>query len=88
MTDPGWDDQRLAAAFRARWERPAPDGLEHAIRGALAVTEVAHRRRLFSRFSPLTGSVAAALVIAIGATAIGLGAFDLRGNHAGTAARA
>ncbi len=80
MTDPDWDDDRLTAALRARWERPAPDGLEHAIRGALAVTQAPHRRRLFSRFSPLRGAVAAALVIALGATAIGLGAFDLRGT--------
>ncbi|MBA3236492.1 MAG: hypothetical protein H0T59_10985 [Chloroflexi bacterium] len=43
------------------------------------MTEAPNRRRLFSRFSPATGA-AAALAIVIGATAIGLGAFGLRGT--------
>ena len=79
MTQPDWDDERLAAAFRARFDRPAPATLERTIRGAIAGTSPA--RFVRSWRSPAWAAAAAAVIVVIvGATAIGLGGFGRMGG--------
>lgn len=73
MTPEPWDDERLAAAFRARFDRGAPPTQIGAIHGAIAGTRPS-RWAWFGRQSPTRTVVAAALVVvAVGATLVGLG---------------
>lgn len=79
MTPPDWDDERLAAAFRARFDRPAPPTLARAIHGAIADTSPA-RPGLF-RLGPRWGLAAAAVVVVLVTTiTAGLGGFGRLGG--------
>jgi hypothetical protein len=73
MPQPDWDDERLAAAFRARFDRPAPPDLAGAVHGAISRTSPAR----VSWFRPVSGwaTVAAAVVLVAvgGAAVVGLG---------------
>ena len=79
-TEPTWDDERLAAAFRARFERPAPVTLEGSIRARLAASRPARLGPVGQR-SSIAAAIAAILVVAVGGVAIGLGGFGQRGDR-------
>lgn len=73
MTDPEWDDERLATAFHARFDSPAPDGLERDVHVQIVGTAPA-------RFGSLLldgrawGLFAAALVaVLVGTLVVGVG---------------
>jgi hypothetical protein len=79
MTQPDWDDERLAAAFRARFDRPAPPTLARAIHGAIAGTNPARRRLVQHR--PRWGLAAAAVVVVLVTTiTAGLGGLGRLGG--------
>jgi hypothetical protein len=71
MTGPDWDDERLAAAFRARFDRPAPPTLAADVQRAIAGTTPARFRPV--RNIPAWGLAAAAVVVLVVAAAFGFG---------------
>lgn len=80
MTQPDWDDERLDAAFHARFDRPAPTGLAKDIHVRIA-------GRPPARFAGLrvtrAWSLAAAAVVVIlvaGTTLVGLGGLGRTGG--------
>jgi hypothetical protein len=76
MTDPDWDDDRLAAAFRSKFDRPAPSTLERDIHAHIAGTSPA--RFTLLQLRPGLGLAAvAAVVILVGALAVRLERGDL-----------
>ncbi len=76
-----WDDERLEAAFHARFDRPAPVTLERTVRASLAATRAA-RPGLIGRFSPIAAATTAVVVAAaIGVVAIGIGGFGPSGDR-------
>lgn len=80
MTQPEWDDERLAAAFHARFDRPAPHPVTAAVHDAIAGTTPA-RPSPFSRLSAARAAAAAVVVVVVaGAAAIGMGGFGLSGD--------
>ncbi len=79
MTQPDWDDDRLAAAFRARFDRPAPPTVSRTIHGAIAGTSPA-RTDIFWRVPGLGLAAAAVVAVLIGTVAVGLGLFGRSGG--------
>ena len=80
MTQPDWDDERLKAAFRARFDRPAPTTLEGDIHVRIAGTSPA-RFGAFRRVGPGWGLVAAAVtVVLVGTVSVGLSGFGRQGG--------
>jgi hypothetical protein len=71
MTQPDWNDERIAAAFRARFERPAPPTLAGVVHQAITGTSPA--RFGPARRAPMWGFAAAAVVVAVVAVAFGFG---------------
>jgi hypothetical protein len=79
VTQDGWDDERLAAAFRARFDRPAPPAVVASVHDALH----GPRRGPASWFrGALVGAtgIAAVVVLVIGVALIGLGGFGRSGD--------
>ena len=72
MTPADWDDERLAAAFRARFDRPAPRDLASDVHGAIDKTSPA-RAGWFRPVSAWAVAAAVLLVAVGGATVLGLG---------------
>ncbi|HEV7605027.1 MAG TPA: hypothetical protein VGO15_08660, partial [Candidatus Limnocylindrales bacterium] len=77
-TEPAWDDERLAAALRARFERPAPVTLEGSIRARLAASRPARPGPVGQRSSIAAAIAAVLVVVAVGGVAMGLGGFGVR----------
>ena len=79
MTQPDWDDDRLDAAFHARFDRPAPTDLAHDVHVRIAGTSPAR----FGAFRPKpawSAAIAAVVVVAVAGTAlIGLGGLGRTG---------
>lgn len=71
MTQPDWDDERLAAAFHARFDRPAPPTVARAIHGAIAGTSPG-RVRAFGRLPLRNLAAAAVVVLLVGSVALAL----------------
>jgi len=80
MTQPGWDDERLEAAFRARFDRPAPPMLESDVHVRIAGTSP-RRFGSLRRSGPTWGLAAAAAVVVLAVTlTVGLGGFGWTGG--------
>jgi hypothetical protein len=79
MTQPDWDDDRIAAAFHARFDHPAPPTLAPAIHGAIAGTAPA-RFHLLGGLPGRSIAAAAVVVVLVGTVALGLGGFDRLGG--------
>ena len=80
MTQPDWDDERLDAAFRARFDRPAPPILEKDVHVRIVGTSP-QQFRSFRRSGPTWGLAAAAVVVVLAVTlAVGLGGFGRPGG--------
>jgi len=79
MTQPDWDDDRLDAAFHARFDRPAPTDLAHDVHVRIAGTSPARFGAL--RPKPAwAAAIAAVVVVAVAGTAlIGLGGLGRTG---------
>lgn len=82
MTQPDWDDGRLEAAFRAKFDRPAPQGLAKDVHVRIAGTSPA-RFAALRRSGPGSGLAAAAVVVVlVGTLTVGLGGFGRPGGSA------
>ena len=72
MTQPDWDDERLAAAFHARFDRAAPPDLAGDVR--VAITETSPARASWFRPASAWAVAAAVVLVAVGGAAVlGLG---------------
>jgi len=80
MTQPDWGDDRLDAAFHARFDRPAPSNLTMDVHVRIAGTSPARFGSL--RDSPTWSLVAAAVVVVLvaGTALIGLAGFGRSGG--------
>jgi hypothetical protein len=81
MTRPDWDDERLDAAFHARFERRAPESLAHDVHVRIAGTSPA--RLGVVRLRPAWSvAIAAVVVVAVAGTVlIGLGGLGPTGGQ-------
>jgi len=75
MTEPGWDDQRLAAAFRATFDRSAPASIEKDIHVRIVGTSPARFGTLRSGGLVWGLAAAALVVVLVGTLAVGVGGF-------------
>ena len=71
MTQPDWDDDRLAAAFHKRFDRPAPPTVARAVHAAIAGSTPT-RFHPFERFQARHLATAAVVVVLVGALAVAL----------------
>jgi hypothetical protein len=71
MTAPEWDDDRLEAAFRTKFDRPAPAGLEKDVHVRIVGTSPARFVVVRGRATAWGLAAAAIVVIVVGAVAIG-----------------
>lgn len=71
MTQPEWDDERLAATFHDRFDGPAPDGVARSIQDAIAGVTPDQSRSRRGDAKTWAGSVAAVLVVAVSAAVVG-----------------
>jgi len=80
MTPSDWDDERLAAAFRTRFDRPAPPTMADAIHGALSGTSPAST--IWFRLVPARAMAAAAVVLILvgGGALVALGGLGRLGS--------
>jgi hypothetical protein len=81
MTQPDWDDERLDAAFHARFDRPAPEALAHDIHVRIAGTAPA-RFGVPRIGQPWSLAAAAVVVVLVGAAMIVPAALSLPGTSA------
>ena len=63
MTDGGWDDERLAAAFHARFDRPAPRAVASSVHAALTQSKPPRAKPF--RWIQAGAAVAAAVIVAV-----------------------
>jgi hypothetical protein len=73
MTEQDWDDERLAAAFRAQFDRPAPAGLEKDVHVHIVGTAPARFGAMRHRGPGWSLAAAAVIVIVIGTVAFSVG---------------
>ncbi|HEX6869351.1 MAG TPA: hypothetical protein VF119_11130 [Candidatus Limnocylindrales bacterium] len=79
MTQPDWDDDRIDAAFHARFDRPAPTDLAHDVHVRIAGTSPARFGGVRLRPAWSVG-IAAVIVVALAGTAlVGLGGLGRTG---------
>jgi len=76
MTQPAWDDDRLDAAFHARFDRPAPPVLVHDVHVRIAGTSPT-RFRIPSVGQPWSLAAALVIVILVFAGTVGRAALSL-----------
>ena len=81
MTQPDWDDERLDATFHARFDRPAPETLEHDIHVRIAGTSPA-RFGVPRIGQPWSLAATAVVVVLVGAAMIVPAALSLPGASA------
>ena len=80
MSRADWEDERLAAALRARFDRPAPRDLAGAIHAAIGTTSPA-RGGWFRPVSAWATLAAAVVLVAVGGAAVlGLGGLGRPGS--------
>jgi hypothetical protein len=71
MTQPDWDDARLATAFHARFDRPAPQTVARAVHGTIVGTTPA-RSHAFRPIPARNLAAAAVVVLLVGSVALAL----------------
>ena len=88
MTQPEWDDERIAAAFRARFDRPAPPTLAADIHRAIAGAAPARPLPFLRgrRWSTLAAAVV--VVVVTGTALVGLGGLGRLGGAPSSSAPA
>ena len=71
MTQSDWDDERLGAAFRARFDRPAPPDIARTVHATIAGTSPS-RFHAIETFQPRRFAMAAVVILLVGAATVAL----------------
>jgi hypothetical protein len=66
VSDPGWDDTRIDAAFRAAFDRDAPSGLADRVMDEVVVSDRDARRQVGTRWLAVAATLVVAVVLAVG----------------------